>query len=216
MTSWLHFIGAKYYTMEGFINECMQYGATRRVSLNVLKRMSWGDRVSCVQKPKGVKGVAVFMEFPITRLSGLTEGAVRWIHRKCTKIVKVSDGGEEVDRECGSYETGATYSVEMTLGDLAAALEFLQKRGEDIGKLMVGCSPNQIRVVPKPQPVLRDVPFRMGFRAWDREAFWKTVRRLCHTVPNKRVRVNGQLYMNATPRRTVPGDVQEVRNYQQR
>lgn len=39
--NFIHFVGKSYYTMNGFINEAKEHGASRRVALNVLKQMHW-------------------------------------------------------------------------------------------------------------------------------------------------------------------------------
>lgn len=215
-TSWLHWIGQQYYTAETFIDEAQRIGITRRVSLQVLKGMSWGDIVSCVQKPKNIKGGAVFLEFPITSLSGLTGGAIDWIRESGTKIIKVSDGGDFVDRGCGEYETGAAYSVRLSLPELARMLEFMKQKGEDIGKLMVGCSADRVRVVSEPRPVLNALPFRQGFRSWNRRGFWRTVRSRCLDSPRFRVIARGQFYMDAVLSDTDKGKAQEIKNYRQK
>ena len=98
MASWLHWIGKAYYTQAEFIAEAREQGITRRVSLSVLSKMRWGDMVCCIARKPGVKAGSVFLEFPITLLSGLSPAA--WETLACLyDIEEISPGGEQVERE---------------------------------------------------------------------------------------------------------------------
>ena len=76
MSSWMAFIGKEYYTIPKFIEESQKHGITRRIALLPLMAMNWGDRVLCVQQEDGIQAHSAFIEFPITKLVGLTPEAL--------------------------------------------------------------------------------------------------------------------------------------------
>lgn len=205
MATWLHFIGKEYYpTRNKFIQEARQYGITRRVSLQVLKQMSWWDRVLLATMDG--KSPVVFGEFFIERISGLSQEASEEIRLRL-KVEKTSDGGAIVKRGCGWYITGATYTVEAPIQEMVEVL----LKVENPGQPMVGGEFH-----PRPLVRLKDVPFRQGFRQFDYEAFVQATTGFhAKGIPA----VRGQLYPKQTPKkRPVPdvGEVQTVQEYQRR
>ena len=75
MSDWLHFIGRRYYTEQKFLEESSEIGCSRRVSLQVLKKMNFGDRVYCAIVRNNEKSPVVLGSFTIERLSGLSQEA---------------------------------------------------------------------------------------------------------------------------------------------
>jgi hypothetical protein len=130
---WLHFVGRKYYkTPKAFAREAEGAGVTRRLSLQTLERMAWGDEVVLVQRSG--KSTIVFGAFTLSTLTGLSAEAVHAIGRAGT-LEQVADGGDLVERGCGSYVTGPTFAVGgLTLAEIAALL----RECADPGKPMIG------------------------------------------------------------------------------
>jgi len=208
---WLHWIGKQYYpTMRKFVEEAEECGATRRVALNTLKQMQWGDTVLCVMK-HGKTGV-VFGSFKITVLSGMGADYIT----NCPFEVAINDkGGEVVMRLCGEYITGSSYHINEPLRDIAVDIKKAQEDGIDIGKPMVGGEfvvMNPIR--------LRDIPFRQGYRTIDGKKLLEQAQ--LNEQTNGKRRVKGQFYVNDSTENTpLPlkfefekvGAVQTVKNY---
>ena len=90
MSSWMNFIGKGYYTIPKFIEESKLYGITRRIALLPLMAMNWDDRVLCVQQESNIQAHSAFLEFPITKLVGLTPQAIEAVSGLVT-IKKVVD-----------------------------------------------------------------------------------------------------------------------------
>lgn len=131
MQTWIDFIGEKYYSKQGFIDEAVQYGVTRRVSLLQLKSVRFGDRV--LTAIKDGKTPVLFGSYIVERLSGLSAAAVKALAKTFTTKL-VSEGGQVVHRGCGSYIEGATLAIEATIEQIAEVLS----KVSDPGKLMIG------------------------------------------------------------------------------
>ncbi len=157
MTTWLHFVGRAYYSRAKFEKEARRYGITRRVSLQQLKRMKFGERV-LLAMVDGKSSVA-FGSFIITTLSGLSREATDAVAEKYT-VEQVSAGGVRVKRGCGSYIEGATYNVDATLEQVLEVIEHL----DNPGKLMVG---GAFESTPSPVVRLKDIRHQQGFRPFD-------------------------------------------------
>lgn len=213
MRSWLHWIGKSYYSIHKFTEEALRVGVSRRVSLDVLERMTYGDIVSCVQKPHGYKSGVIFLEFPIQVITGLSAAAMDKV--KDSFDCRIADvGGAVVSRGCGSYITGMTYIVDADAREIAGALKEAKEEGADLGQPMIGCGPEFVQIVPDPQPLLQDIPFRQGFRLYDRDAAFRVLLTWTPTGREKRPRLSGQFYVDNGPKETAPNiDVQVVRHY---
>lgn len=212
--AWLHWIGKSYYTIGSFITESEQYGITRRVALNVLERMNWGDKVLCIQKEDGAKSGSIFLEFNIERLSGLSAEAEKALAKRWS-IVMIDPGGDRVERECGEYETGPLCAFEgATLPEIARILKSLKTSGVDIGKPMIGCSKGYFSVYNEPLTRLRDVPFRPGFRTFDYTKFLSAVAEKRVKNPKRRVVLtNAQFYGDISNSARKYGETQTVSEY---
>lgn len=204
---YLHWIGKQHYTQHSFAKEAVQYGVTRRVSLNIAQQMNWGDTVYCAMLD-GKTGV-VFGYFTIDKLSGLSPFAstlVTSIHEN--KLI--DEGGETIDRGCGSYTTDSTHAVRGELPDIIDILANAHYEYVDIGHPMVG---GFFYTTPKIR--LLDIPFRPGFRTIGAKA-------LLYSASVNDNKVHGQFYVQNDVARPLLSDhlkecgwIQAVANYKQ-
>lgn len=220
MSAWLHFIGKQYYYMSRFIKEAQSAGISRRVSLQVLKQMQWGDQVGCAQSEPGLKSPSVFLEFRIETITGLSRAVHRDIMEKFPCRV-VDLGGQRISRGCGEYITGISIETHASIEDVVSVIEahngYEDSEQEGIAgdasksQPMIGCGAESVRLLGKPFPILRDVPFEQGFRLYDRALLMKAID---FAGKGNRARVRGQLHVNdKTESQEGYGEVQEVMNY---
>ena len=177
---YLHWIGKKYYTMNSFEKEAEEHGVTRRVSLQVARKMSWGDTIYCAML-KGKTGV-IFGFFTIDKLTGLSPEALESV-TSAYENKQVDEGGATINRDCGEYVLGTTLAV---ASELPAIIDTLQETVIDdkgVTKLMIGGY-----FQPRRHIRLLDIPFRQGFRTLDAYALLRSA-----SVNNERVQ--GQFYM---------------------
>ena len=213
MASWMDFIGKSYYTIDKFIAEAKKYGVTRRIGTVMLDSMSWGDEVICLQKEKGLKSYSVFMVYPITRIVGISEEArAIMADEDELQMQLIDDEHQEVARECGSYETVGTYAVDVPLVDIAKRLKQLHKEGIDVGKLMIGCYPQDVSVVTEPYPLLDGFEQRQGFRPYNAQKFWKDVN-MAKLSGKKRVKMHGTYYLTPELTEESDGFIETVEGY---
>ena len=176
---WLHWVGREYYTQKSFIKEANKYDVTRRVSLQVAKQMSWGDRVFCamLNRKKG----EIFGHFTITSLSGLSGEVIQKVNEE-TEVTMTDPGGEKVEKGCGEYTSGPTFQTEASLEEVVEIAQPLKEEEKDIGKPMVGGTFQKLEPI-----TLIDIPFRQGFRTINGKA-------LLHSAECNGRRVQGQFY----------------------
>jgi len=205
---WLHWVGREYYTQKSFIKEAEKYGVTRRVSLQVAKQMSWGDRVFCAMLNR--KQGEIFGCFTISTLSGLSSEVIEKINEE-TEVTMTDPGGERVQRGCGEYMSGPSFQTEASLEEIVEIVENVREKNEDIGKPMVGGKFTQIEPI-----TLIDIPFRQGFRKINGKA-------LLHSAECNNRRVQGQFYIDkeeAEPLLTQSmresGLIQAIENYKRK
>lgn len=165
MTTWLHFIGQSYYSRASFEREAREFGITRRVSLQQMRRMAFGDRV--VLAIRDGASALVFGSFTVTTISGLSpEGQSALDGAYTTERLAVEP--RFIERGCGSYWTAGTYTVRATMTQI---VETLDAKVENPGRLMVGGTFEPIPVAVR----LKGVRHFQGFRAFDLEAFQAAV-----------------------------------------
>lgn len=216
--AWLHWIGKQYYkTPNRFIKESQMEGITRRVAPKVLAKMNWDENVYCIQAESGKKWGSVFLQYRITRLSGLSPEAQMELE-KLYNVQQVSPGGELVERECGDYITGATYTISgATLSQIGSLLVRLKADDIDIGQPMVGCGRQGFKILEEPWPTLNGVPFRPGFRPFNHMLFHTMVCDLREQRPGKRpILKNEQFYSEALLSTDREGVVQVVTDYHEK
>jgi hypothetical protein len=228
MSAWLHWIGKSYYTIKQFQKEARSVGISRRVSLKVLKQIQWGDVVSCVQSEYRVKAGSIFLEFPVEIITGLSQEAQALMVDKFDAR-PVDFGCAIVHRGCGEYMTGITYQVDAPISKVADALEEAVSDKLDIGQPMIGCYPESVIEVKTPYPRLNDVPFRQGFRPYDRAAVMKEIEEFHFEVEarigagqevklkDRRPILRGQFYIEGQEEAAAEtGDLQAVLNYEKK
>lgn len=209
---WLHFIGNQYYDVESFTREATTLGVSRRISLAILRQMNWGDYVICCIKIPGEPEADVFLEFHIDRIVGLSGEALKRFRKEFPNMKKVDEGGDHITRECGEYDQGSTYSVDFSIQELSQFLIHLKEHDVELGSLMVGCSPERVRVFRQPYPTLLEIKFYRGFRPFDRRKFWKIIRQF-GKGKNVRVRIKDEFTASVQHYGTTKGNVVEVSNY---
>jgi hypothetical protein len=209
--TWLHFVGSKYYTIDSFIEESKKLGVTRRVSPQIARRMSYGDRVLLAMKQG--KTPVVFGYFTIDMLTGISGDTMDRLWDCGLTAEDLGLGGKMVTKGCGTYILGATFTVDCDMATIMAKLEGLT--AAEIGKLMVG---GTFHVHPYAR--LKDVPFRQGYRLFDYDSFLaEALRELMRITDmgksNRLPVVHGQFYADdiAAPEGGDGGMVQEVVDY---
>jgi hypothetical protein len=213
MTTWLHFVGRSYYkSATRFVREAQHYGVTRRVSLAVLKQMSWGDRVLLAQLA-GVSGV-IFGQFTITKLSGFSaDGAAAFAKALGDRVEVVTyPAPRRVERGCGSYVVHGEARVrDCTVAEVTAALSGV----ENVGKLMVGGTFEPLDVgwvtpLVDGRVRLKDVPHSQGFRPFAYDEFKSEVVAWLHTRPGKVPGLRGFFYAKTDHARAVADGIAEL------
>jgi len=205
MSDWLHWIGKQYYTMNSFIKEAEKYSVSRRISLQQLRSMHWGDTVYCAMLD-GKTGV-IFGYFKVKQITGLdpkTSERVR--DRYACELL--DNGGYAVSRSCGEYATGATYSISADIEEIANEVMNVENEKENKSKLMISGHFNIIEPIR-----ILDIPFRQGFRTINGKS-------LIYQAENNNRKVKGQFYLEAATKlwyehNRIPqsGDIQEVKTY---
>jgi len=157
---WLHYVGG-FYTPQKFLTEAKKFGVSRRVAPNVARFMSYGDVIKLLDWNNGQP--LLFAEFVISGISMDAEISEQLAPEliKEDKARLVSQGGNTVIRECGSYVTSATYQVDIGLG------EVVEKANEIAARLDI--KPNymltgRLSCIHNP-PIVMDPPpqFSRGF-----------------------------------------------------
>ena len=184
MKTWLHFIGKQYYSEKSFRAEGLKYGVTRRIAPLAAKQMSYGDRV--LLGINDGKSAVLFGSFVIETISGMGQEATVALGQRCT-LKQVSGGGRLVNRGCGSYVEGPTWSLggPITIEEL---IEISLKAGGD-NKFMVGGEFEDLDRVR-----LKSMRFAQGFRPFN---YGKFLMRYAQTKGQgpKLPHIEGQFYV---------------------
>lgn len=212
---WLHWIGKKYYSIDEFLEEGKRVGVSRRVSLNFLARMNWGDKVYCIQKKPKYRNGSVFCCFPVKLLTGLSSEICKELC-EVFPMEKISEGGEIVERECGDYVTGSSYEVKVPLKTIVSYIIRRQKEGVDIGKPMVGCDLSSFRTLVQPWAIMKNIPFSQGFRDFDFNRFISLWQSKLMNDPKHEPQLRGRFRTEVAEKKTRKGNVQEVKNYRKK
>jgi len=209
---WLHFIGSKYYSISKFIKEAKNLGATRRVSLKILKKMNFGDRV-VVSQWDGNKTI-VFGYFTIRTIGGITPDITDKIREKCGAVC-ISFGGEVVTRGCGTYVTGACYSTSASIGEICEVIEEVAGENAKLPLVVEGpFTPFPTDQIPYKFVYLLKVPHRQGFRKFNWEEFVKDVRNWKKSKRYKYPALTKQYYADQDEEgEAVEGAIRETAEY---
>jgi len=174
VTTWLHFIGNKYYSIPKFIKEAKRIGAARRVSLKVLKKMNFGDKVVVAQWD-GYKTI-VFGYFIIRTVGGITHDISAEVRERYGGIC-ISPGGEVVTRGCGTYVSGACYATNAEINEICEVIEEVAGENAKLPLTVEGpLTPFPTSEIPYKFVYLLKVPHRQGFRKFNWEEFVEDVR----------------------------------------
>jgi len=211
---WLHFIGAQYYSEHRFKAEAEKYDVSRRVALNVLKKMDWNDRVYCAIFRDKQKSPVIFGYFTIDKISGLSGLVSYHLFHKYRDSITVSDGGEIIQRGCGEYHTGS--SLHIKGAPICEIAEYLEDYKSDITTIGLPMVAGKFYAFDKEHIVrLRRVKFRQGFRLFD----WTKC--LNDAIQHNMV-VSSHYYVNDPVHRRIrldvpiTGELQVVHNYQRK
>jgi hypothetical protein len=168
---WLHFVDKTKYFRAGFVKEAEALGIARRVPLDTLKEMQWGEMVTCamVKGEIGVTSPVMFLEFPISHVTGIGAWAVaQFLDMYPCRPFDI--GGDLIMRQTCVYATGTSYRVDATLQEVAEYLETLESEpGAEIGSPMVGCENSEVRRIKTPFPIIRGMTAAPGFLPFDSE-----------------------------------------------
>jgi len=174
---WLHFVNKAQYYRAQFVREAQGMGIARRVPLHSLKEMEWGDVVTCVMEngEAGVKSPVMFLEFPISHVTGLGSWAVgQFLDMYPCRPFDM--GGDLIRRKTCEYGTGMSYRVDASLSEVAEYLETLAAEpGRYIGCPMVGCDGGEVKLVKKPFPYFRGMTASPGFVHFDSEKVYTAI-----------------------------------------
>jgi hypothetical protein len=216
MQTWLHFIGAGYYSIPKYAKEAQELGVSRRVSFFDLKKMEFGDRVLLAQWDGNV--AIAFGTFYITGINGLNHEITEKLEA-AGKLKKFSDGGEVVIRGCGMYVTGPRYDTTASLPEIC---EMIVESGEKPALLLTG---HFIKIesefyendIPPYDKAYMKIPHRQGFRTFNWQGFIEDVRKWMPRGHMKTPKVEGQLYDNTPDRKLVKGGiVGELKSYEKK
>ena len=158
---WIHWIGNKYYTIPGFIEEAEGMGVSRRINPNLLKQMEWGDRIFCASKQKGRAHPCIFGYFYVDSIRGIKVTDLP--PEVELKVINLPQKPLNEERGCGSLVIGACYAVSNTIEELADYADEPQLQGRGL------------KILPKPWPVLLTLPAFRGFRRFDGKQFLEDV-----------------------------------------
>jgi len=212
MATWLHFIGNKYYSISKFIKEAKQLEASRRVSLKVLKKMNFGDKVVVAQWDG--KKTIVFGYFTIRRVGGITPDISVEVCERYGGVC-ISPGGEVVIRCCGIYISGACYSTSASIGKICEVIEEVAGENAKLPLVVEGpFTPYPTVQIPYKFVYLLKVPHRQGFRKFNWEEFVKDVRNWKKSKRYKYPALTKQYYTDQDEEgEAVEGAIRETTEY---
>lgn len=205
--NWLHFIGKQYYTMNAFESEAREYQVSRRIALDKLKKMKFGDKIYLFQKARKSHNSIVFGYFTFERILGqipesLTEELLDEGHLTQTMDFGEPRAGTSVIRGCGSYIMGTGYILRGI--DAPALADKLQKYGAT--KVMIG---GTFFGLPH---IASDIKFQMGFRPFDYDRFIAEYQRLVK-LGRQRICIKGCWYISDGAKTTIRS--RDEQNYKQ-
>lgn len=148
--AWLMFLSSD-YNFKAFKTEAKSQGLLKDVSLDILARMMWGDKVAVFYTPSKSPWALWCATWPITKLLGLSWEAMRHISHNCN--VSACDlGGLLMIRPTCTYTTGLTYHVKAPLSRVASLLRGMETTGGDVGHPMIACGPGVLKYMRTPYP----------------------------------------------------------------
>lgn len=161
--TWMHYIG-KQYTIPKFLKEAKRYGVSRRIPAQIAKGMNFKDIVVLLRW-EGLGKVSAFAEMMITGLTFDHEIAEQ-VGKKLQEngqatYAEAGGGGVSINRECGSFSIGGTWTVTASIPEIMALAEEANK---DSGKpLFVMLYGSLAQVYDAPQRLTPAPSFTRGF-----------------------------------------------------
>lgn len=165
MKSWLHWIGNSYYSIDGFINEALSMGVSRRIPKHILKKMDWGDRVYCVSRlaqPALKQHPVCFGFFLIEKIHGIKTFDIPEEMREQFELIWTGPVLSQ-QRGCGTVQAGGYYAV------TTSSVEELAEYGDE-PQVQGG-----FKVFPEPWPQFWKMPPFRGFRRFNHKSFLEDV-----------------------------------------
>lgn len=202
--NWLHFIGKQYYTMNAFETEARDLQVSRRIALDKLKKMKFGDKIYLFQKARKAHNSTMFGYFTFERILGqLPDSLIQELTDVGYILSGVADGqGDSVVRGCGSYIMGLGYTIHGI--DAPALAEKLKAHGAT--KVMIG---GTFFGLPH---IASDIKFQMGFRPFDYDGFIAEYQRLVK-LGRQRICIKGYWYISDEAKTAIRS--RDEQNYKQ-
>lgn len=190
---WLHFIGKQYYTINAFESEAREYQVSRRIALDKLKKMRFGDKIYLFQKTRKAHNSTMFGFFTFERILGeIPQVMIDELHKEGHLDLTISvnaggieNAGKHIIRGCGSYIMGMALILEGI--DAFALAEKLKRHNAQ--KVMIG---GTFYGLPH---IASDINFQMGFRPFDYDGFIAEYQRLAK-LGRQRICVKGHWYVS--------------------
>lgn len=205
--NWLHFIGKQYYTMNAFESEARECQVSRRIALDKLKKMKFGDKIYLFQKARKAHNSTMFGYFTFERILGQIPDSLINELRRENCFVQARDAGEPragtpVNRGCGSYIMGSAYFLHgIDAPELADKLKEHSAQKVMIGGTFFG--------LPH---IASDIKFQMGFRPFDFDRFIAEYQRLVK-LGRQRICIKGCWYISDGAKTTIRS--RDDQNYKQ-
>jgi hypothetical protein len=157
---WLHYVGG-FYTRKKFIAEVKKHGVSRRIAPNLAKFMAYGDVIKLLDWNKGQP--LLFAEFVVSGISMDAKISEELAPELIAdgKARLVTQGGNTVVRECGSYVASATYEVDVELSEVVERADEIAARLEVKPNYMI--TGHLSRVYDPPEAVEPPPKFSRGF-----------------------------------------------------
>ncbi len=196
--AWLRWIEKKEFanTVE-FLSHVRKHGISLRISLTELHGKSWNDEIYCITKIRKSEPGSVFCVFPVIQVSGLSREV--WdLAKSKFSCSEFDPGGGFMNDVDEPLMLGATWTVNANIQDLCTVLKGAQARGIDIGKLTVGCSPEEFSTPDLPWVKLSQVKKFKGFREFDDYKYLRDVRR-ANTAGERRISLASLYFADRVP-----------------
>ena len=199
MQDFIHYVGRKYYPMpRDFADEAVRSGVTRRLPLNAIKSMEFGDVAHLAMRIDGE--THIFGYFTIELVSGLSADAIAELREVYGDRVGEMEGEPElIERKCGQYFAMPAIHVELSLAEIMEVLD----RFENPGKVMIGGAYHD---APNPG-IITGIKHFQGFKRFN---YYKYCRAIYASADSK-----VEWDFDGTGQREIisEGKVQEVKGY---
>lgn len=154
--AWLVFMDRK-YNLNIFKKENKRVGTVKKVGLDKLQNMMWGDRICHFYQSGGIKFFpSWFATWPITKILGLSKQAVRHIADNSESRACDMGGAMTLRADC-RYTTGITYLIDGSLKRIALLLRGFEATGGEIGNPMIGCGAGIVKYMKAPFPLFPNI-----------------------------------------------------------